>query len=38
VKAGRIYPVADDRFVVPGPRVVETARLFLEMIHPEAVR
>jgi iron complex transport system substrate-binding protein len=38
VKAGRIYPVADDRFVVPGPRVVETARLFLEMIHPEAAR
>jgi ABC-type Fe3+-hydroxamate transport system substrate-binding protein len=38
VKAGRIYPVADDRFVVPGPRVVETARLLLEMIHPEAAR
>jgi len=38
VKAGQIYPVADDRFVVPGPRVVETARLFLEMIHPEAAR
>ena len=38
VRSGRVYPVAEDIFVVPGPRVVETARRFLRMIHPEAAR
>lgn len=37
VSAGRVYPVADDIFVVPGPRVVEAATELLRMIHPEAV-
>jgi iron complex transport system substrate-binding protein len=36
VKAGRVHAVASDVFVVPGPRVVEAARAFLEMLHPEA--
>ena len=38
VQAGRVYPVAEDFFVVPGPRVVEAARSLLAMIHPEVVR
>ena len=36
VKTGRVYAVANDIFVVPGPRVVETAEQFFAMIHPEA--
>ena len=36
VESGRVYSVAEDAFVVPGPRVVKAARLLLEMIHPEA--
>jgi iron complex transport system substrate-binding protein len=36
VKTGRVYGVADDIFVVPGPRVVQTAERFFAMIHPEA--
>lgn len=38
VREGRAYAVADDRFVVPGPRIAEAAQLFLEMIHPEAAK
>ncbi len=38
VRAGRAYAVADDRYVVPGPRVAETAAMLLELIHPEAAR
>ena len=38
VQAGRVYPVAEDYFVVPGPRVVEATRSLLAMIHPEVVR
>jgi cobalamin transport system substrate-binding protein len=38
VQAGRVYPVAKDIFVVPGPRVVEAAAELLRMIHPEAAR
>ncbi len=38
VKAGRVYPVAEDLFVVPGPRVVEAAQMLFEMIHPEEAR
>lgn len=36
VKQGRVYAVASDVFVVPGPRVVEAAREFARRIHPEA--
>ncbi|MDA1314966.1 MAG: cobalamin-binding protein [Acidobacteria bacterium] len=36
VEQNRVYPVADDIFVVPGPRVVEAAQSLFEMIHPEA--
>lgn len=38
VRAGRVYAVDDDRFVVPGPRIGETAELFFRMIHPEATQ
>lgn len=38
VTAGRAYAVADDRYVVPGPRVAEAAELLFDLIHPEAVR
>ncbi len=38
VTAGRVYAVADDRYVVPGPRVAEAAKMLFELIHPEAVR
>jgi ABC-type Fe3+-hydroxamate transport system substrate-binding protein len=36
VKQNRVYAVASDIFVVPGPRIVEAARAFARMIHPEA--
>jgi len=36
VKQHRVYAVASDTYVVPGPRVVEAAKAFLEMLHPEA--
>lgn len=36
VQDKHVYAVADDRFVVPGPRVVEAAREFRRLIHPEA--
>ena len=36
VKQGRVYGVASDVFVIPGPRVTEAAREFAGMIHPEA--
>lgn len=38
VKAKRVYAVADDIFVVPGPRVVLTAQELLRMIHPELAK
>jgi iron complex transport system substrate-binding protein len=38
VQAGRVFPVANDIFVVPGPRIVEAAGELLRMIHPEAAR
>jgi len=31
-----VFAVASDIFVVPGPRVVEAARAFARMLHPEA--
>ena len=36
VREGRVYAVANDIFVVPGPRVVEAAQSLFRMIHPEA--
>lgn len=37
VREGRVHAVANDIFVVPGPRVAETAEALFRMIHPEAV-
>lgn len=36
VKHGRIYPISEDYWVVPGPRMVEAARALARFIHPEA--
>jgi iron complex transport system substrate-binding protein len=36
VKQHRVYAVASDVYVVPGPRVVDAAKAFLAMLHPEA--
>ncbi len=36
VKQHRVFAVASDIFVVPGPRVVDAAREFARMFHPEA--
>lgn len=38
VRNHRVYDVADDHFVVQGPRMVEAAREFLKMLHPELAR
>ena len=38
VQNRRVYGVANDVFMVPGPRVAEAARLLFEMIHPEAAQ
>ena len=34
VKQRRVHAVASDIFVVPGPRAVDAARAFLDMLHP----
>jgi iron complex transport system substrate-binding protein len=36
VRDHRVYAVASDIFTVPGPRMVEAAREFARMLHPEA--
>ncbi|HXG32933.1 MAG TPA: helical backbone metal receptor [Bryobacteraceae bacterium] len=36
VKTGRVYGVAADPFVVPGPRVAQAARRLAALLHPEA--
>ncbi len=36
VRDHRVYAVASDIFVVPGPRVVDAARALARMFHPEA--
>jgi ABC-type Fe3+-hydroxamate transport system substrate-binding protein len=36
VKQHRVYAVASDVYVTPGPRVVDAAKAFLAMLHPEA--
>ena len=35
VKQRRVFAVASDIFVVPGPRIVNAAEAFLEMLHPK---
>ncbi len=35
VKRHQVFAVAADIYVVPGPRVVDAARAFLSMLHPE---
>jgi iron complex transport system substrate-binding protein len=36
VREGRVLAVASDIFTVPGPRMVDAARAFARMLHPEA--
>lgn len=36
VRERRVFAVASDIFMVPGPRVVEAARALARMVHPEA--
>lgn len=36
VKTNRVHAVASDIYVVPGPRMVQAAREFARMLHPEA--
>lgn len=36
VKQHRVYAVASDIYVEPGPRVVDAAKAFFEMLHPKA--
>jgi iron complex transport system substrate-binding protein len=36
VREHRVFAVASDIFVVPGPRIAEVARAFAHMLHPEA--
>jgi iron complex transport system substrate-binding protein len=36
VKQHRVHAVASDIYVVPGPRVVDAAKAFFEMLHPDA--
>jgi len=38
VASKRVYAVASDIFVVPGPRIVEAASAFERMLHPETAR
>ena len=38
VEHKRVYAIASDIYVVPGPRVVECARAFARMLHPEVSR
>ncbi len=36
VRGHRVFAVASDIFTVPGPRMVDAARAFAKMLHPEA--
>jgi iron complex transport system substrate-binding protein len=36
VRQKRVHAVASDIYVVPGPRVVDAAKAFFEILHPEA--
>ena len=35
VKRGRVFAIAPDQYLVPGPRVVDAARAMFKMLHPE---
>ena len=35
VKQHRVFAIASDFYIVPGPRVVESARSIFDMLHPE---
>jgi iron complex transport system substrate-binding protein len=37
-KQGRVFAVDSDIFVAPGPRIVEAAKAFADMLHPERKR
>ena len=36
VRTNKVYAVANDVFVVPGPRMIDAIREFARMLHPEA--
>ena len=36
VRQNRVFSISNDIFVVPGPRIVEAAKAFAAMLHPEA--
>jgi ABC-type Fe3+-hydroxamate transport system substrate-binding protein len=36
VKSRRVFAVASDIYVVPGPRAVNAAQAIFDMLHPEA--
>ena len=38
VRSGRVYLIADERVVVPGPRVADGTRLLAVALHPDAFR
>jgi iron complex transport system substrate-binding protein len=38
VRTGRVYILADDALLVPGPRIAQGIRLMAETLHPEAFR
>ena len=38
VREKRVYAVASDIFVVPGPRMVDAAEEFAKLLHPEGRR
>jgi iron complex transport system substrate-binding protein len=38
VRSGRVHVIADQRTVVPGPRVAEAIELFARTLHPEAFK
>jgi iron complex transport system substrate-binding protein len=38
VRGGRVRVLTDDFLMIPGPRIVETARRLAEVLHPEAFR
>jgi ABC-type Fe3+-hydroxamate transport system substrate-binding protein len=38
VRNGRVYLIADQRVVVPGPPVAEGTRLLAAALHPKAVK
>jgi len=38
VRERKVFPVADDIYVVPGPRMIDAARSFARILHPEAFR